>query len=71
VLLLFREACQGLGYGKETSAAVEAALRGAGYRAARLSVVDENTGALAFWERVGYAVVGKLDRGVTVFEKPL
>jgi ribosomal protein S18 acetylase RimI-like enzyme len=71
VLLLFREACQGLGYGKETSAALETALRGAGYRAVRLSVVDENTDALAFWEHVGYAVVGRLDRGVTVFEKPL
>ena len=68
-LLLFREACQGLGYGKETTAAVEAALSSAGYRALRLSVVDENVAAKAFWERLGFAVVGRLDRGVTVYEK--
>ncbi len=68
-LLLFREACQGLGYGKETTAAVEAALSAAGYRALRLSVVDENVEAKAFWERLGFAVVGRLDRGVTVYEK--
>lgn len=71
VLLLFREACQGLGYGKETTAAVEAALAARGYRALRLSVVDENTDARAFWERLGFAAVGRLDRGVTVYEKPL
>ncbi len=68
-LLLFREACQGLGYGKETTAAVEAALAREGYRALRLSVVDENTDAKVFWERLGFAVVGRLDRGVTVYEK--
>jgi ribosomal protein S18 acetylase RimI-like enzyme len=71
VLLLFREACQGLGYGKETIAAVEGALQARGYRAVRLSVVDENTEARAFWERVGYGLAGRLDRGVTVYEKPL
>jgi ribosomal protein S18 acetylase RimI-like enzyme len=71
VLLLFREACQGLGYGKETTATLEAALREHGYRAVRLSVVDENGEALAFWQAVGYAVAGRLDRGVTVFEKVL
>jgi ribosomal protein S18 acetylase RimI-like enzyme len=69
VLLLFREACQGLGYGRETVAALEAALRARGYRAVRLSVVDENAEALAFWRHVGYGVVGRLDRGVTVLEK--
>ena len=70
-LLLFREACQGLGYGKETTAAVEAALGRLGYRALRLSVVDENTDAKIFWERLGFAIVGRLDRGVTVYEKIL
>jgi ribosomal protein S18 acetylase RimI-like enzyme len=70
-LLLFREACQGLGYGKETTAATEAALSRAGYRALRLSVVDENVEAKQFWERLGFAIVGRLDRGVTVYEKPL
>ena len=70
-LLLFREACQGLGYGKETTAATEAALSRVGYRALRLSVVDENVEAKLFWERLGFAIVGRLDRGVTVYEKPL
>ena len=70
-LLLFREACQGLGYGKETVAAIEAALMRAGYRALRCSVVDENVEAKQFWERLGFAVVGRLEGGVTVYEKPL
>ena len=70
-LLLFRESCQGMGYGKETAASVEAALARTGYRALRLSVTDENQDAHAFWTRVGYAEVGRLDRGVTVYEKPL
>jgi ribosomal protein S18 acetylase RimI-like enzyme len=71
VLLLFREACQGLGYGKETTGALEAALAARGYRALRLAVVDENADARAFWERLGFAAVGRLDRGVTVYEKVL
>ncbi len=68
-LLLFRESCQGLGYGKETNAAVEQALASAGFDTLRLSVVDENVDARAFWERLGFAEVGRLDRGVTVYEK--
>jgi ribosomal protein S18 acetylase RimI-like enzyme len=70
-LLLFREACQGLGYGKETTAALEHALVQAGFSVLRLSVGDENPGARAFWERLGFAEVGRLDRGVAVFEKRL
>jgi ribosomal protein S18 acetylase RimI-like enzyme len=70
-LLLFREACQGLGYGKETTSAIEVALARAGYRTLRLSVVDENLDAKLFWQRLGFAEVGRLDRGVTVYEKPL
>ncbi len=68
-LLLFREACQGLGYGKETTAALEQVLARAGYRSLRLSVGDENPEAKAFWQRIGFAEVGRLDRGVTVYEK--
>jgi ribosomal protein S18 acetylase RimI-like enzyme len=70
-LLLFREACQGLGYGKETTGALESALSRAGYTTLRLSVGDENPGARAFWERLGFAPVGRLERGVAVFEKVL
>jgi ribosomal protein S18 acetylase RimI-like enzyme len=68
-LLLFREACQGLGYGKETTVAMERALAEVGYDTLRLSVGDENGPAKAFWERLGFAPVGRLDRGVTVYEK--
>jgi ribosomal protein S18 acetylase RimI-like enzyme len=68
-LLLFREACQGLGYGKETTAALEQVLARAGYETLRLSVGDENPAAKAFWERIGFAEIGRLDRGVTVYEK--
>ena len=68
-LLLFREACQGLGYGKETTAALEHVLARAGYETLRLSVGDENPEAKAFWERIGFAEIGRLDRGVSVYEK--
>jgi ribosomal protein S18 acetylase RimI-like enzyme len=70
-LLLFRESCQGLGYGKETTAALEDALARAGFAALRLSVGDENPEAKAFWQRIGFAEVGRLDRGVSVYEKRL
>ncbi len=70
-LLLFRESCQGLGYGKETTAALEDALVRSGFQTLRLSVGDENPEARAFWERIGFAEIGRLDRGVTVFEKRL
>jgi ribosomal protein S18 acetylase RimI-like enzyme len=68
-LLLFREACQGLGYGRETTAALEQVLARAGYTTLRLSVGDENPDAKAFWSRLGFGEVGRLDRGVTVYEK--
>src|SRR5512140_482337 len=68
-LLLFREACQGLGYGKETTAALEQVLARAGFDTLRLSVGDENPDAKAFWQRIGFAEVGRLDRAVTVYEK--
>jgi ribosomal protein S18 acetylase RimI-like enzyme len=71
VLLLLRRAFRGLGYGRETVAALEAALSERGFRAVRLSVLDENVEARLFWERAGYAQVGRLGRGVTVYEKAL
>lgn len=70
-LLLFREGAQGLGFGREVVAALEQALAHAGYHALRLSVLQENAGARLFWERLGFADVGALDRGVTVYEKAL
>src|SRR5512138_1018200 len=68
-LLLFRESCQRLGYGKETAAALEDALAAAGFATVRASVGDENPEAKAFWERLGFAEIGRLDRGVSVYEK--
>jgi RimJ/RimL family protein N-acetyltransferase len=70
-LLLVREPLQGQGYGAEAAAALERSLSRAGYRHLRLSVGDENPGAQAFWERVGYAPIGRLDGGVTLYEKAL
>jgi RimJ/RimL family protein N-acetyltransferase len=68
-LLLFREAAQGLGYGTETVATLEHALALAGFDTIRCSVGDENPAARAFWERLAFAEVGRLDRGVAVLEK--
>ena len=70
-LLLFRESCQGLGYGKETVASLEHALALAGFSTLRASVGDENPGARLFWERIGFEPIGRLDRGVAVFERRL
>jgi ribosomal protein S18 acetylase RimI-like enzyme len=70
-LLLIREAAQAQGWGAAATALLEQALRAAGFTLLRLSVGDENPGALAFWERLGFAPVGRLDGGVTVLEKLL
>jgi ribosomal protein S18 acetylase RimI-like enzyme len=66
-----REALQGRGLGREAMAALEAALAAAGNGLLRLSVADENREVEGFWERLGYAAVGRLEGGVTVYEKVL
>lgn len=70
-LLLLAEVHQGQGLGAEAAGALERSLAAAGYALLRLSVGDENPGAHAFWERVGYAPVGRLAGGVTLYEKVL
>jgi ribosomal protein S18 acetylase RimI-like enzyme len=70
-LLLVREALQGQGLGREAMATLEAALAKAGCETLRLSVTDENREVEGFWTRLGFAAVGRLDSGVTVYEKPL
>ncbi len=70
-LLLLAERHQGQGLGAEATLALERSLAEAGYGLLRLAVGDENPGAHAFWERLGFAPVGRLDGGVTVYEKPL
>jgi RimJ/RimL family protein N-acetyltransferase len=67
-LLLLREAVQGQGLGREVVEELSRALAAAGFTALRASVADETPGARAFWERIGAAPVGRLDRGVTVYE---
>jgi phosphinothricin acetyltransferase len=70
-LLLLREAAQGRGLGRELVAALEDALRAAGFSALRLSVTAGNAAAHAFWERMGFAAVDALEDGVTVYERVL
>jgi RimJ/RimL family protein N-acetyltransferase len=70
-LLLVREALQGQGLGREAMVALESALAEAGCGTLRLSVTDENREVEGFWARLGFAAVGRLDGGVTVYEKPL
>jgi RimJ/RimL family protein N-acetyltransferase len=70
-LLLVREALQGQGLGREAVAALESALAETGSRTLRLSVTDENREVEGFWARLGFAAVGRLEGGVTVYEKPL
>jgi len=70
-LLLVREALQGQGLGREAVASLELALAAAGSTTLRLSVTDENREVEGFWARLGFAPVGRLDGGVTVYEKPL
>lgn len=70
-LLLFRESCQGLGYGREVVAALEQSLASARWPVLRASIGDENPEARAFWERLGFAEIGRLDRGVSVWEKAI
>lgn len=68
-LLLFREAFQGRGFGREVIEALERVLADAGYASLSLSVGDENPEARGFWEHLGFAEAGRLDRGVTVYSK--
>ncbi|MGA8890741.1 MAG: GNAT family N-acetyltransferase [Anaeromyxobacteraceae bacterium] len=70
-LLLLRESLHGRGLGREAAHGLEVALRSDGFQALRLSVTGENTGARAFWERIGFAPVERLAAGDTLHEKIL
>jgi ribosomal protein S18 acetylase RimI-like enzyme len=71
VLLLLASPERGRGHGREVVAALEAALAARGLEAVRASVLARNAPARAFWEAVGYAEVGRLAGGVTLYEKAL
>lgn len=71
VLLLLREGLQGMGLGSELVRATEERLRAAGLGLVTLAVCDENPSARDFWERLGYELSARIDRGVTLLEKRL
>jgi ribosomal protein S18 acetylase RimI-like enzyme len=71
VLLLIRESLQGMGLGAELLRAAEARLAETGRGLVTLAVGDENPGARAFWERMGYGAAARVDRGLTLLEKRL
>ncbi|HSM92026.1 MAG TPA: GNAT family N-acetyltransferase [Anaeromyxobacteraceae bacterium] len=71
VLLLLREAFQGLGLGAELVRATEQRLRARGLGLVTLAVCDEHPEARDFWERMGYETSARVDRGVTLLEKRL
>jgi ribosomal protein S18 acetylase RimI-like enzyme len=71
VLLLLREALQGMGLGAELVRATEEQLRARGLELVTLAVGDENPGARDFWERMGYETTARVDSGVTLLEKRL
>lgn len=71
ILLLLREGLQGMGLGAELVRAAEERLRAEGLELVTLAVCDENPGARDFWERMGYELAARVDRGVTLLEKRL
>jgi ribosomal protein S18 acetylase RimI-like enzyme len=70
-VLALRPEARGRGLGGALVEALVEALRAEGFDALRASVGDENPDARAFWERVGFGEVGRLEGGVTVLERGL
>ncbi len=70
-VLALRPEARGRGVGRDLVEALVTALASADFTALRCSVGDENPEARAFWERVGFAEVGRLGGGVTVLERML
>ncbi len=70
-VLALRPEARGHGLGRELVEALAAALRAEGFLALRASVGDENPGARAFWERLGFFEVGRIDGGVSVMERAI
>ncbi len=75
-LLMVDAAAQRQGHGRRLAGLVEERLRAAGRTAARLAVLENNPGALAFWTALGYTVVDhrpdrRLNRPCAVLRKEL
>lgn len=59
------ETVRGMGLGEALIEALCAEAQMRGYRAVRLDVVDENLRAKALYDRLGFAVTGRVDRWLT------
>ncbi|MFD3326306.1 GNAT family N-acetyltransferase [Streptomyces sp. NPDC058701] len=75
-LLLIDATAHREGYGTTVAGLVEDRFRAAGRAGLRLAVLDNNPGALAFWESRGYAFVRRAEdrergRACVVLRKPL
>ncbi len=68
-VLALRPEARGRGLGGDLVEALCSALQAEGFGALRASVGDENPGARAFWESVGFAEVGRIEGGVRVMER--
>ena len=66
---------QGQGIGSQIFADVRAAMEGQGYDFLSVGVSKENTDAIAFWEKQGFAFSGKeiesYGRSVTIMERSI
>jgi ribosomal protein S18 acetylase RimI-like enzyme len=62
ITLDVREDCRRRGLGTELLRTAEAWLAAEGVKRARLETATENTAAVAFWQRAGYATVARLPR---------
>ncbi|MFD1393081.1 GNAT family N-acetyltransferase [Lacticaseibacillus jixianensis] len=62
-LLMIRADHQRRGLGRRTITGLAAQFRRQGFRRIRVAVADNNTPALLFWERLGFAPVGESQAG--------
>ncbi|MGW6268085.1 N-acetyltransferase family protein [Streptomyces sp. NPDC055060] len=75
-LLMVDAGQQRSGHGRACATRVEERFRAAGRTALRLAVLDGNAGGLAFWQALGYEIIGHREdraanRPCTVLRKPL
>jgi diamine N-acetyltransferase len=71
VRLMIDERFQGRGYGRDALEAVVEIVKGRGLGTLRLSVIQENTDALEFYRRNGFAETGEMEGPEVVMERAL